>query len=272
MSAEPALSGLLDLAVRAVHLGARWLRERGGSAPTVRYAPDSTEPISEIDAGCENLVVDYLTSARPHDGILSEEGTRRGSATGLRWVLDPLDGTVNHLYGIPHFAVSLACERASGDGWRQVAAVVHDVHRAETFTAARGAGAYRDGVGITVNSGVRLARAVLGTEFSYTAIGRTRQSAVVAEVLRHAGDLRSSGSSALDLCWVAAGRLDGFFEDELSRWDWAAGALIVEEAGGVVSALGTGVIAADPGLHRELRELVAPSDTSADRRTATDSA
>ncbi|MFE3455320.1 inositol monophosphatase family protein [Nonomuraea sp. NPDC059194] len=164
--------------------------------------------------------------------MLAEESPERRSASGLRWVVDALDGSVNHLYGIPLCAVSIAVEEHRGHEWTAIVGVVHDPIRSETFSAARVGGAALGGTPLRVNEPVPLSRALIATEFAYTAESRRRQAEAVSRVLAEARDIRCAGSSALDVCWTAAGRFDAFYEDELERWDWAAGQLVVQEAGG----------------------------------------
>ncbi|MFI2710806.1 inositol monophosphatase family protein [Micromonospora sp. NPDC018662] len=249
---------LLALATRAARRGGEEIRRRLGGAVELGRKSSPTDPVTEADRASEAAVVALIGAARPGDGILSEEGADRVPETGLRWVVDPLDGTVNFLYDIRHYAVSVACERWRDGRWQPVVGVVRDEARDETFTAVRGRGARLDGVALAVNEPVALDAALVATEFSYRARSRRRQSRAVARVLARARDIRSTGSSALDLCWTAAGRFDAFYEDELSRWDWAAGALVVEEAGGASSPMGSGILAAGPSLHRALRRLVDP--------------
>jgi myo-inositol-1(or 4)-monophosphatase len=252
-----AVTALLDLAVRAAQAGAGELLRRAGQASGVSYKSTNTDPVSDADRAAEAAVVTMITAERPDDGLFGEEGAARVGSTGLRWVIDPLDGTVNYLYGIPHSAVSIGCERATGDDWLAVAGVVLDVGRSETFTAVAGGGAHLDGRRLRVNDPVRLDSALVSTGFSYRALSRTRQAAVVASLLPRVRDIRRAGSAALDLCWLAAGRCDAYYEDELSRWDWAAGAIIASEAGALVSPLGGGLVASGSALHPELCDAVA---------------
>jgi myo-inositol-1(or 4)-monophosphatase len=247
---------LLDLAVRAARRGRDQIARRDRPVRWVRHKSTATDPVTDADLASQTAITRLIVAERPGDGLLCEEGADRPADSGLRWVVDSLDGTVNHLYRIPHSAVSIACERLEEHGWRTIVAAVHDIPRGETFTAVRGRGALLDESVIVVNDPVALPSALIATEFSYDSRSRSRQASVLAAVLPRARDIRSSGSSALDLCWTAAGRCDGFYEDELSRWDWSAGALIVEEAGGLVSALDSGVVAAGPALHRELRAVL----------------
>lgn len=196
-----------------------------------------------------------LAAERSADGILSEESPEKPATSGLRWVIDALDGTVNHLYGIPQCAVSIAVEEHRDHEWTAVVGVVHDPIRSETFSAVRDGGAALNGTPVRVNEPIPLSQALIATEFAYTADSRRRQATTVSRVLPEARDVRCTGSSALDLCWTATGRFDAFYENELERWDWAAGRLIVEEAGGVTTPIGSGVLAAGPTLHHELTAL-----------------
>jgi myo-inositol-1(or 4)-monophosphatase len=165
--------------------------------------------------------------------VLGEEGTASGGSSGLRWVVDPLDGTVNFLYGLHAFAVSIACEDEQGT----LVGVVHQPLTGETFTAVRGGGARLDGVPLAVNRPESLARALVATGFSYEPERRVLQGALVARLLPQVRDVRRVGSAALDLAWVACGRLDAYYEHGLNDWDWAGGALLVSEAGGSVRRL-----------------------------------
>jgi myo-inositol-1(or 4)-monophosphatase len=253
---------LLALAVRAAHRAGEVLRQRAGAPTLVGHKSSRTDPVTEADLAAESAISALLAQARPGDGMLGEEGTARESGTGLRWVVDPLDGTVNVHYGLPHYAVSIACEERAGVAgrggrdWRALAAAVYDPTRDETFTAVRGGGARLNGARITVNDPVDLPQALVATGFAYGAAARMRQARVVTPLLARARDIRSLGSAALALCWVAAGRCDAYYEDELAPWDWAAGALIAGEAGATVTALGTGVLAAGTALHPTLAGVV----------------
>jgi myo-inositol-1(or 4)-monophosphatase len=258
MSAPPdqtdaaTLNSLLDIAIRAADAGALELVSRAGRATGVEYKTTSTDPVSDADRASEAAVGDLLRAERPGDGLLGEEGMEREGTTGLRWVVDPLDGTVNYLYGIPHYAVCVGCEQYDGTDWHQLVGVVHDPVKHEIFTAVRGAGSFLNGARLAVNDPVALGQALIGTGFSYLPPVRAEEGAVVAELLPIARDIRRSGSAALDLCWVAAGRYDGYYEGALKRWDWAAAALVASEAGAVISPLGAGFVVSGPSLHAEL--------------------
>ncbi|MFD4790027.1 inositol monophosphatase family protein [Streptomyces sp. NPDC058459] len=262
MRADGALDveALLALALDAAQRAGRAISDRRGRPGRTEDKSSPTDPVTQADRESDALIRELLERRRPQDGLLSEEGPAHGrpSRSGLRWVVDALDGTVNYLYGIPQFAVSVAVEDEAS-GWGALVGVVHDPLRDESFTAIRDHGAWLNGRPLRIHDPVRLPKALVATEFSYRSASRRRQSAVVGRVLASARDIRSTGSSALDLCWTAAGRFDAFYEDELGRWDWAAGRLIVAEAHGVVTPLGSGVVAAGPALHRELAPLLLSS-------------
>src|SRR4051794_3797466 len=202
-----------------------------------------TDMVTEMDRASEALIEARLLGARPDDGILGEEGADRAGTSGVRWVVDPLDGTTNYLYGFPGFNVSIGAEV---DGEAVVGAVV-DVVRGELFSAARGRGATRDGRPIQASGAARLGHALVGTGFSYEPDRRRKQAEVLVKVLPEVRDVRRQGAAALDLCSVACGRLDGYYEKGLAPWDLAAGGVIAREAGAVVVDDGC-VIAAAPGI------------------------
>ena len=264
---------LLDLAVRAATAAGGVLLDRYGHAGRVEAKTSATDPVSDADRASERLLAETILGARPGDGLLGEEGAAQRSASGLRWVIDPLDGTVNYLYGHPGWAVSVACEEHDGDGWRTLVGVVHDPLAGETFHASGGGGAWLGGRRLRVNDPVPVGRALVATGFAYDAAMRRRQGSVVATLLGHVRDVRRVGSAALDLCKTAAGRVDGYYEDGLARWDWIAGALIAAEAGAVVDALpalhgppGAWLVAAGPALHPVLRDLLGAAASRATER------
>ncbi|MBM4421460.1 MAG: inositol monophosphatase, partial [Chloroflexi bacterium] len=203
------------------------------------------------------------------DRIVAEEGTAAatGGLGGLRWFIDPLDGTVNFLYGHPQWCVSIACEDEAG----LLAGVVFDPVRDELFGAARGAGARLNGAALAVREPGSLGLALVSTGFSYRAEERLRQGRILAPLIGRVRDVRRGGSTALDLAWVAAGRTDAFYESISNTWDWAAGALLVREAGGVVTEIAGAsggeprIVASAPGVHRAL--LDALRDAVAEART-----
>ncbi len=194
--------------------------------------------VTDADREIEALIRERLQAARPADGFLGEESGATDGDSGITWVVDPIDGTVNYAYGIPAYNVSIAA--VSGppepDAWEALAAAVHAPAVRETFTAARGHGAWSDGVRLAVTE-VTDAGALLATGFGYDPATHDGDLATVRRVMPIARDLRRMGSAALDLAYVAAGRLDGYFERGLKPWDHAAGALLVQEAGGWVSRI-----------------------------------
>ena len=230
---------LLRLALTTAEAAGSLLRERFRRPATgVASKSSATDPVSDADRDAEALITRALHDACPDDAVLGEEGAARAGASGRRWIVDPLDGTVNYLYGIAQWAVSIACE--DGDGL--LLGVVHDPLAGETFRALRGHGAWLGETRLEVTAGVPLERSLVGTGFSYRAEVRAEQAGLVARVLPHVRDLRRAGSAALDLAAVAAGRLDLFYEHGLMPWDLAAGELLVREAGGVVRDLAAGTV------------------------------
>lgn len=224
----------------------------------VQTKSTGTDMVSEMDRAAEALIVQRLLGARPDDGMVGEEGTDLPGTSGVRWVVDPLDGTTNYLYGLTGFGVSIAAEH---DG-EVVVGVVLDVVRDELFGATRGGGAVLNGVPISASPATTLATALIATGFSYESARRARQAAVLVEVLPRVRDIRRFGAAAVDLCSVACGRVDGYYERGLAPWDLAAGGLIASEAGAVVTAFDGGpavagsVVAAAPGIAVDLLELV----------------
>ncbi len=262
----PDLDELRSLAERVAQEAGALLREGLDQVRSeVSTKSTGTDMVTEMDRASEALIVDRLLGLRPHDGILGEEGTQRAGTSGVRWVIDPLDGTTNYLYGLPGFNVSIAAEV---DG-RASVGVVLDVVRSELFSAVLGGGAARDGEPIRCSGVVDLALALLGTGFSYEPEQRRRQAGVLVGVLPLVRDIRRQGAAALDLCWVACGRLDGYYEHGLAPWDLAAGALVAAEAGAVVTDLEGGpavagaVVAAAPGIAPALRDLLRTAGATA---------
>jgi len=189
-----------------------------------------TDMVTVMDRWCEETIVATILAARPDDGIRGEEGTNRPSTTGVVWVVDPIDGTTNFVRDLPGFSVSIAAE-LNGDA---VVGVVHDPVRNERFAAVRGGGATVNGEPLQVSSPVDLSRSVIATGFSYDPDRRSEQAKKLVSVLPAVADVRRFGGAAIDCCSVAAGRLDAYYERGVQDWDIAAGALIIEEAGGIV--------------------------------------
>jgi myo-inositol-1(or 4)-monophosphatase len=250
---------LLALASDVAREAGLLLAERLPQARTAIGTKSSvTDMVTEVDRESEALVVSRILAARPDDGLLGEEGTVHAGTSGVRWLIDPLDGTTNYIYAYPAFAVSIAAEL----GGEVVAGAVFDAARGQAFTAARGSGAFLDGRAIRVSSQDDLSRALVGTGFGYDSARRMDQGATLAHVLPRIRDVRRSGSAALDLCSVACGRLDAYFEYGLNPWDLAAGGLIVREAGGVTQGYGEGtfdegwVVASAPLVMAPLQALL----------------
>lgn len=250
---------LLALAIEAAHAaGGLLMKSFVGDREEVSTKSSPTDLVSKADKDSERFLLDFIASKRPGDGILAEEGGRAESSTGFRWVIDPLDGTVNFLFRIPVWAVSLAVEDRNGG----LVGVVYDPNRGETFAARREEGAWLNDRRLHVSDRADLATALIGTGFAYEVTRRVAQARLAAEVLGQVRDIRRAGSAALDLCAVACRRLDGFYEAYTEPWDRAAGALIVAEAGGIVSrgpapvGEGTTIVASNEILHDELRRLV----------------
>lgn len=194
--------------------------------------------VTEADREVEALIRARLRAARADDGFLGEESGAEVGSSGITWVVDPIDGTVNYAYGIPAYNVSIAAVRGEPDPatWEALAGAVNAPALGETFTAARGHGAWVNGSRLAVTAETP-AGALLATGFGYDPATHEGDIATVARVMPMARDIRRMGAAALDLAFVAAGRLDGYFERGLRPWDFAAGALLVEEAGGVVSRI-----------------------------------
>ena len=209
--------------------------------------------MSDADRAADALVVQRIHLSFPDDAIVSEEGGRVDGRSGRTWYVDPLDGTINYLYGMPHWSVSVACADAAG----AVAGVVFDPLRDELFSAARGAGATVGTRRLAVTAVSDPGLALVATGFSYDARERAAQAAVMARLAGSVRDIRRAGSAALDLAWVAAGRLDAYFEVSRSPWDSAAGELLVREAGGEVTwTEHTEIVASGRSLHAPLIALL----------------
>jgi myo-inositol-1(or 4)-monophosphatase len=234
------LEGLVRLAEELGRAAGELVRE--GRPRSVDVAATKSSPIDVVtamDLASEALLRRMLAERRPDDGILGEEEGLVAGTSGVTWVLDPIDGTVNYLYGIPAYAVSVAAVTGPPrpDAWTVVAACVHSVADGRTWTAGRGLGSFQDGAPVRVNAPVVLAQSLVGTGFGYTEDRRRGQARVVAELLPQVRDIRRIGSAALDLCTLASGGLDLYYERGLQPWDLAAASLVAEEAGASVLGL-----------------------------------
>ncbi len=258
---------LLELATRlASEAGTAVVAAREEAVTTATTKSSPTDPVTEGDRLAESIVVAGINQHRPDDGIVGEEGTEQSGTTGVVWYIDPIDGTTNYLYGIPAYAVSIG---AAVDGV-MTAAVVLNPPSNEVFAAQLGRGATLNGEPISVSKPTELSSSLLATGFGYQAERRKHQAAVLAEVLPHVRDIRRIGSAALDLCGVACGRVDAYYELGLNSWDFAAGWLIATEAGATVDNLRDQppteqfLLAASPAIHEPLTALL--RSCNADRR------
>lgn len=232
MTADPRDQALLELALSiasdAAAVVARYAAERTFAIET-KSTP--TDLVTEADRETEALIVRRILQERPDDGLLGEEGANRTGSSGVQWIIDPIDGTTNFVYGVPAYSVSIGVER---DGL-MAAGVVHDVALGQVYSASRDGGAHIDGRQINVSSKTDLSTALMGIGFAYDPARREAQAKFYDGVMADIRDVRRMGSAALDLCRVASGQLDGYFEFQLNPWDIAAGGLIVREAGGVTT-------------------------------------
>ncbi len=259
MTAEPNLATLRSLCERVAREAGRLLHN-GMTRTDIRVETKRTDTdlVTEMDWASEALITQRLLELRPDDSILGEEGARRHGTSGVRWIVDPLDGTTNYLYGLAGFNVSIGVEVND----QPAAGAVYDIVRDELFSASLGGGATRNGETIQTTSARHLPHALVGTGFSYEPEQRHRQAQVLVTLLPRVRDIRRQGAAALDLCSVACGRLDAYYEQGLAPWDVAAGGLIASEAGAAVTNVagdavtaGT-VVAAAPGIAPALRRLL----------------
>ncbi len=272
---------LLELATSAAVAAGLLLLGRGGRPEVVATKTSPTDVVTEADRAAEALIRDMIGDKRPSDRILGEEGGETGAGARIRWIVDPLDGTVNYLYGLPDWAVSIAAE---ADG-TVVAGAVFVPRRDELYSAALGGGAWLSSGGsaldrpaaepvqparLACNTGVPLGQALVATGFGYEAGRRRVQGEVLGALLPRVRDIRRGGSAAVDLCSVASGTVDAYYERGVNLWDIAAGALIAVEAGARVTGLhgrppGPAMtIAAAPPLLGELHDLLASTDPERD--------
>jgi myo-inositol-1(or 4)-monophosphatase len=258
---------LLAIAHRiAIEAGELAVRRRREGVEVAATKSSTVDIVTEADRETERLIRSALADARPDDGILGEEeGGSVSGTSGLHWIVDPIDGTVNFLYGIPHYAVSIAVVEGDPDPltWTALAGCVVNPAIGEVYTASLGGGAFLGDEPIRVAPAVDLSQALVGTGFAYDSAMRGEQGAIVTRVLPHIRDLRRFGTASLDLCFVAAGRLNAYFERTLSPWDHAAGAIIAREAGATVKGLGDAapsrdfILAAEPAVAVALEALLA---------------
>ena len=238
-AARPDVAELLRIATEvAVEAAALAARRRAEGVEVAATKSSLVDVVTHTDREVEQLVREQLAARRPGDGFLGEEGAADDSTTGLTWVVDPIDGTVNFLYGIPQWAVSIAVVEGGPDplSWRALAGCVANPLSGETYTASLGGGAWLGDQRLRPSSPESLGEALVATGFSYEAERRVEQVAAVGRLIGKVRDIRRQGAASLDLCAVATGRLDAYVERGLKPWDHAAGALVAEEAGAVVRA------------------------------------
>jgi len=265
---QPLPADLVRLASAAAQEAGELLLARHGRVAVVQTKSSPTDVVTEMDHAAETLIRERLLAARPGDAILGEEGGQTGAGP-VRWIVDPIDGTVNYLYELPGWAVSVAAEV----GGVIVAGAVCVPLQRSTFTATLGGGAWLESAWegnsprrLSCNREVGLSDALVATGFGYASAQRADQGRVVAAVLPRVRDIRRAGAAAVDLCSVAAGRVDAYYERGLHYWDIAAGGLIAREAGAMTGDLRGGeaceamTLAAAPGLFGELRDLLASLD------------
>jgi myo-inositol-1(or 4)-monophosphatase len=267
------LTALTQLAEQAARTAGELVHARRPDRLEINTKSSPTDVVTQMDTAAEELLRSTIRARRPDDGLLGEEAGLQVGSSGLTWVIDPIDGTVNYLYGLPAYAVSVAV--VTGDpgmpgGWTPVAGCVHSPAAGLTWTATAGAGAFLDGRRLRMAEPPPLAGALTGTGFGYRAQRRQNQARVLAELLPRVRDIRRIGCAAMDLCMVAAGQLDVYFERGLHAWDLAAGMLVVTEAGGRVRGLGElppgepMVIAGREPLTGLLADLLAELDAGRD--------
>ena len=270
MGLEQQLESLaVDIAREAGAL-ARARREEGVSIAASKSA--LADIVTEADREVEALIRARIAAARPGDGFLGEESDPERGSTGVTWVVDPIDGTVNYAYGIPSYAVSIAAVSGEPDplSWTALAAAVHAPALGEMFHAARGEGAWLGETRLAVNAEVNPAGSLLATGFGYDPATHGPQLALLGRVMPLARDIRRIGAASLDLAYVAAGRLDGYFERGLNPWDHAAGVLLVQEAGGVAVGMPGDApnrdmtIVGNRALVQRLADVVFADDTAGD--------
>ena len=260
------MNALLELATSIAREAGQLQRKRFGQPRVIETKTSAIDLVTDVDRASEQLILERISAERPDDGILTEEAGSREGSNGLRWVIDPLDGTTNYTHGFPHYSVSIALERNSvGE-----IGVIYDSMKDELFSAQRGAGAFLNGKPIRVSDTKELGRALLATGFAYDVNSAENNNLDhFARFMKRARAVRRTGSAALDLAYVACGRFDGFWELELHPWDVAAGLVLVDEAGGrssdldgaPVPASGARILSSNNHLHAAMMEVLAGSLT-----------
>ncbi len=257
------MKDFMKLASEAARQAGEVLKEGLGKRKRIEYKGE-INLVTEIDRRAERVIIRLIRASYPEHAILAEEGEGKEGRSGYKWIIDPLDGTTNYAHGYPCFCSSIALER-NGE---VILGVVYDPLRDELFSAEKGKGAYLNGKRISVSSIGRLIRSLLATGFTYDIKRDQRNLKHFRNFILSSQAIRRDGSAALDLCYLGAGRFDGFWELKLSAWDVAAGALIVEEAGGRVTDFRGGkfsiysreILASNGRIHREMIRILQRSD------------
>ena len=260
---DSATAELLDLATEMALDAGRLIRSMRDEIDLAGDTKSSTvDVVTEADRSAERQIVERLGTTRPNDGILGEEGTGVDGTSGIRWIIDPIDGTTNYVYGVPSFGVSIAVEVEG----TLAAGVVYEPMFDRLYSARRGGGAFKNGESISCNVDPSVETALVATGFGYTAERRRHQAQTLVGLLPRVRDIRRFGSAALDLCYLAEGTVDAYYEVGLNPWDLAAGAVIATEAGAAVGDLRGNdagqhfTLAANPSLFESLRAILAELD------------
>ncbi|MBN39994.1 MAG: inositol monophosphatase [Acidimicrobiaceae bacterium] len=248
---------LRNIANDASKQASEYILQENGNKALQNNKSSSTDYVTEADRQAEALIVSIIKSARPQDGFLGEEGASEKGRSNVQWVIDPIDGTTNYIYDHSGFGPSIAAK--VGD--EVVAGAVTDSSRGEVFDAAKGHGARCNGESITLEKSTTLETALVATGFSYRDTDRITQAEILLSIIPQIADIRRMGSAAIDLCSVAKGRVDAFFETGLNEWDFAAGMLIASEAGATTVLVSdfTGkslTLAVNPSIEEQFRTLL----------------
>ncbi|MBU4046805.1 MAG: inositol monophosphatase [Gammaproteobacteria bacterium] len=254
---------MLNIAVKAARRAGNLIHRAADNIDHLTVTKKShADYVSEVDRAAERTIVETLLQAYPTHAILAEEGGAQGESEYL-WIIDPLDGTTNFLHGVPQYAVSIALQHNGV----LTQAVIYDPTKNDLFTATRGRGAFLNDKRLRVSKRKELADSLIGTGFPYTRFEHMDAYLnIFKDVMQHTAGLRRPGAASLDLAWTAAGRFDGFFETGLKPWDLAAGALLISEAGGIVTDLAGNqnqlesghICAGNPHIQEQLLKLIAP--------------
>ena len=246
-------SELVAIAEQVARAAGQLLMDRPDSF-TLTEKSSAVDFATQMDEQAERLIVKSLLAVRPEDGIIAEEGAAQQSKSGVTWVIDPLDGTVNYLYGLPGWNISIAAKDKDG----VIAGVVYAPSIGALWKATKGGGAFLNNKLIKCNDPVKLNMALIATGFSYDLELRKEQGSRIQRMIPQIRDIRRNGAAAVDLCYVAMGAVDAYFESSLKEWDFAAGGLIATEAGAIISGRSGGapdgdmVVCAGPALHAQL--------------------